>query len=69
VEHDARAVVGPDEPYGEYSAAEMVEAHWRYLACVLRDEGIRIDGAVLSSLPHDVELSDRLSARIAAARH
>jgi len=68
VEEHARSVVGPDEPYGEYSPVVMAEAHWSFLARVLDDEGIAIDPAVLGSLPHDVELSDALSARIAAAR-
>lgn len=64
IEETARTVVGPDEPFGGYVAAEMAEAHWQYLARALRDEGISIDPADLSSLPHEVELSEELGARI-----
>ena len=55
----ARAVVGPDEPG---------DGHWGALADDLRGHGVEIDAAGLESLPHDVELSERVLARLAAPR-
>lgn len=67
IEADARAVVGPDEPYGSHSQADMESGHWSYLANILRDQGVQIDPDELSRLPHDVELSERLRTRITSA--
>jgi len=58
---------GPDEPYGGHSQADMESEHWSHLANILRDQGMQIDPEELSRLPHDVELSMRLRARIASA--
>lgn len=66
IEADARTVVGPDEPYGSHPQADMESEHWAYLANVLRHQGMQIDPEELSRLPHHVELSERLRARIAA---
>jgi hypothetical protein len=60
----ARMVVGPDEPADGRSFEAEAANHWAHLADVLRRQGIVVDALVLSRLPHDVELSDRLLARI-----
>jgi hypothetical protein len=64
---DARTVVGPDEPFGSHSQAHMESDHWAYLANILRAQGMQIDPEELSRLPHYVELSERLLARIPGA--
>lgn len=64
VEDVARTVVGPDEPYGSRSAADMAADHWASLAATLRDHGVHVDAEMLSRLPHDVELTERLRARL-----
>src|SRR5690606_12591040 len=64
VEETARTVVGPDEPYGSHTPADMVAEHWAYLADILSGQGVLVDATDLSRLPHDVELSERLRTRI-----
>lgn len=61
---DARAVVGPDEPFGSHSRADMESAHWSHLASILREKGVQLDSEELSRLPHKVELSERVRARL-----
>jgi hypothetical protein len=61
----ARVVVGPDEPYGGLSHADMEASHWSALADTLRAHGVVVDSEELRRLDHDVVLSDRLRARIA----
>lgn len=65
IEADARMVVGPDEPDGDCSDADMKANHWAYLAGILQRQGVLVAAADLSRLPHDVELSGRLRIRIA----
>ena len=65
IEETARTVVGPDEAYGDYTQAELDEAHWGYLAAALQEQGVDVEEADLEALPHDVQLSDRLLARLA----
>lgn len=65
LERSARDVVGPDEPFEGRTQAEMEAGHWAWLARVLQREGVEVDAAELRELPHDVELSDRVLARIA----
>ncbi|HSS55114.1 MAG TPA: hypothetical protein VLK79_10765 [Gaiellales bacterium] len=60
----ARTVVGPDEPFGGRSQDDMVSDHWNALAQNLRAQGVLVDAGELRQLPHDVELSDRLRARL-----
>jgi hypothetical protein len=60
----ARDVVGPDEPFEGRTQAEMEADHWYALARVLHHQGVTVDAAELRALPHDVELSGRLLARI-----
>jgi hypothetical protein len=60
----ARAVVGPDEPFGGRSQDDMETGHWNTLAENLRAQGVVADAGQLRRLPHDVVLSDRLRARL-----
>jgi hypothetical protein len=60
----ARTVVGPDEPFGGRSQAEMESDHWNALAEVLRAHGVGVDGSQLRQLPHEVALSQPLLARL-----
>jgi hypothetical protein len=63
-----RVVVGPDEPFGGHSQADMETDHWNALAETLRSQGITIAGGELMQLPHDVVLSDRLLACLGYGR-
>ncbi len=60
----ARMVVGPDEPFGGRTQDDMETDHWNALAEILRAQGVDVDAGELRQLPHDVELSDRLRARL-----
>jgi hypothetical protein len=64
LEREARSAVGPDEPLPSETQAEMEAAHWNMLASTLARQGVEITADELSRLPHDVELSDRVLARI-----
>ena len=48
-------------------AEASVAAHWGAPADVLRQVGVQADAAELQALPQDVELSDRVQARIGRA--
>jgi hypothetical protein len=63
----ARVVVGPDEPFGGRTQADMERDHWSRLAQELRAEGVVIAADELRALRHDVVLGDRLRARLDAA--
>lgn len=63
IEANARMVVGPDEPYGSHSQADMQADHWAHLAGILREQGVLVGVEELRRLPHDVELSERLRSR------
>ena len=67
VEETARVVVGPDEPFDRHSQADMETDHWDYLAGILRQQGMAIDGEELRKLPQDVELTERLRRRLTGA--
>jgi hypothetical protein len=67
LQETARVVVGPDEPPAGRTHAEMEAGHWDALAGVLRQQGVEVGAAELSRLPHHVELSERLLARLAHA--
>ena len=60
----ARMVVGPDEPFGEYTQADMEADHWNAIAETLRGAGVTADADELRRLPHDVTLTGRLRARL-----
>jgi hypothetical protein len=64
IEETARVVVGPDEPFGKRSQADMEADHWAYLSEILGEQGIAVDAQALKRLPHDVVLSERLLARV-----
>jgi hypothetical protein len=64
IERSARAVVGPDEPFGGYTREELEAGHWAQLCDVLREQGVVTDAGVLRQAPHDVTLSERLLARL-----
>jgi hypothetical protein len=64
IEETARAVVGPDEPFGDCTRADMERDHWHWLAYTLGSEGVAVDADELRRLPHDVVLSERLRARL-----
>jgi hypothetical protein len=59
-----RVVVGPDEPFGGRSQADMEADHWNALAAKLRAQGVTVGGSELMQLPHDVVLSNQLLARL-----
>jgi hypothetical protein len=61
-------VVGPDEPFGGRTRAAMEADHWDALARVLKQQGVAVEAAELKVLPHEVELSDRVLARIRRGR-
>jgi hypothetical protein len=60
----ARVVVGPDEPFGERSQADMETDHWNALTATLRAHGVAGDAGVLRRIPHDVVLSESLLGRL-----
>jgi hypothetical protein len=60
----ARMVVGPDEPFGGRCQDDMETDHWNALAENLRAQGVVVDAGELRQLPHDVEIGDRLRARL-----
>ena len=64
IEATARMVVGPDEPFGSQSPADMTADHWADLAGALGQQGVLIGADELSRLPHDVELTERLRTRL-----
>ena len=68
MERTARDVVGPDEPFEGRTQADMEASHWDSLARVLQQERVEVEAAELRGLPHDVELSDRVLARIGGRR-
>jgi hypothetical protein len=68
MKREARFVVGPDEPFDGRTQADMEEDHWDALARVLQQQGVAVEAAELKVLPHEVELSDRVLARIGRGR-
>jgi hypothetical protein len=67
LERTARDLVGPDEPVTGSTHAEMEASHWAALAGILREQGVEVEAGELRELPHDVELSTRLRARVSRA--
>ena len=68
VKGDALVVVGPDEPFDDtVTFDDMDRDYWQFVADHLAEHGITVEPATLRELPHDVELTARLRARIAAA--
>jgi hypothetical protein len=59
VEEDARSAVGPDYPEDTTD-----EQHLAMLEGILRRKGINVEPGDPSKIPHDVEFSDGLRARL-----
>ncbi|HET6849614.1 MAG TPA: hypothetical protein VFH74_12190 [Gaiellales bacterium] len=68
IERMARIVVGPDEPFGGRTQADMDADHGRALADRLRTAGVEVDPTAVCSLLHEVVLSDALRDRLEPAR-
>jgi hypothetical protein len=62
VERDARAAVGSD-----YPEETTEEEHLAMLEGILRRRGIKVEPGDPSRIPHDVEFSDRVGARLREA--
>ncbi|MEU5218170.1 hypothetical protein AB0G79_18485 [Streptomyces sp. NPDC020807] len=62
IEDTARTVVGPDEPFGDETREEADAAHWSALAAHVEAKapGVRVVGAELAGLTHDVVLGEGL---------
>lgn len=60
VEHTARIVVGPDEPWADRTRAEMESVHWARLEQKLQAAGVDATSSDTAALANDVEISDRL---------
>jgi hypothetical protein len=60
VEMTAGMVVGPDEPSGDLTRAQVESDHWATLERKLQDAGVDTGATDLRALPHDVEISHRL---------
>ncbi len=60
VERTARMVIAPDEPAPGETCLQKETDHWAALRRKLRELGISTNGVELRSLPHEIELSDRL---------
>ncbi|HLR27835.1 MAG TPA: hypothetical protein VK086_04005 [Ruania sp.] len=68
LEEEARAVVGPDEPderLGE-TAEVMAAYHYGMLDGILRQQGV--EAGNLQRLPHRVEFTERVHARLERAK-
>jgi hypothetical protein len=68
MERTGRMVVGPDEPFEGRTQADMEADHWDSLARTLEQHGVEVEAAELKALPHDVELSERVLARLGRGR-
>lgn len=64
IEDTAKMVVGPDEPPDDSDHESEAAAYWEYLAGILVRQGVATRPADLRLLPHDVELSEPLAARV-----
>jgi hypothetical protein len=64
ISETARVVVGPDEPFGDRTQADMERDHWRRLAETLGADGVVVGVDELRRIPHDVVLGERLRARL-----
>jgi len=64
----SRMVVGPDEPPEGVSYEQEATMRWDELATRAREQGIDVDGSDLVALPHDVDISPGVRARVARGR-
>lgn len=63
----ARTVVGPDEPPDRVSYEEADARYWARMAAIAQAKGVRIEAGDLPALPHDVDISQEIRARVARA--
>lgn len=66
IENTARMVVGPDGPGRGETDEQMHYRYWQWFEHKLRDAGIQGAASELKTLPHDVEIGEQLSRRLAA---
>lgn len=64
IQRTARMVVGPDEPPEGRTHEEEANLHWTRLQTIAQQHGVIVDVDELRQLPHDVEISGLLLARI-----
>lgn len=64
IEDIARVVVGPDEPFDDYSHEDMEIDHWNELQRTASRHWVSVSASEPKRLPHDVELSPRLRDRL-----
>jgi len=60
----ARTVVGPDEPPEGRSYEEEAALHWAFLAGIAQEQGVSVEAGELAALPHDVDISAQIRARL-----
>ncbi|GAA4964982.1 hypothetical protein [Kineococcus glutinatus] len=60
----ARTVVGPDEPPEGRTHEEETALHWAHLADIVQEQGVYIEAGELAALPHDVDVSSAIRARL-----
>jgi hypothetical protein len=65
VEHTARMVVGPDGPGPGGTNEQMETGYWEWMEHKLHDAGISAEADKLKTLPHEVEVGERLRHRLA----
>jgi len=63
----ARTVVGPDEPHDGEPDEDAEQGYWAQMAANARAQGVHIDPGDLAALPHDVDISRDIRARVARA--
>jgi hypothetical protein len=64
IEETARAVVGPDGPGPGETDEQMESLYWEWMEHKLRDAGISAEAGELKTLPHEVEIGERLRLRL-----
>lgn len=60
----ALTVVGPDAPFGELTEEEMARGYWQHLEREARDRNVVISAEQLAGLPHHVEFTEVVFARV-----
>lgn len=64
LESTAIVVVGPDAPYDDFDEAHMAREYWEHLEHEAKLRNVDITAAQLSALPHHVEVSEDVVARV-----
>ncbi len=60
-------MVGPDEPPEDRSPEDEAAMHWAQLAAYAQAQGVHVEPGELAALPHDVEISPEIRARVGRA--